>query len=53
VDSADLVAAVRRLSPPQHVAAMAAVAQARQTGDLATLVETLATLAEETRAAEA
>jgi hypothetical protein len=49
VEVADLVDAVRRLSPPQHAAAMAAVEQGRQAGDLATLVETLEALAAEMR----
>jgi hypothetical protein len=52
VDAADLVDAVRRLTPPQHMAAMDAVAQARQTGDLGALLQTLTALAQEVRAAE-
>ena len=52
MDSAELADAVRRLSPPQYAAAMGAVSEARQTGDLGALLEILTALADEVRAAE-
>jgi len=44
-----LAAELRQLGGPQYTTAMDAVSQARQTGDLAALVETLEALAAETR----
>jgi hypothetical protein len=44
---AEMGAAMRQLTPPQYAAAMNALDQARQTGDLAQLVDTLGALARE------
>jgi hypothetical protein len=45
-----LTDAMRQLTPPQHAAAMGALAHAHQTGDLFALLEVLAALAAEQRA---